>query len=221
MSQCLWFPRHTKLGLLVPLVSRIEQIPIVEEFLKGTVSLVRREPETIRWFALKYGNSDSNRFAIFDTFASESGRTAHLSGDVAKALVENSPLLLSERPEIGQVNILASKEMKVGGEGLTAGLAVGLQVLLLAKHDQVPAVREFLKSARPLVEAEEGTPFWYAIEFPGTNSFAIIDFFPSEEAKKAHLNGKVAEALFSRADELLTSAPEVLETNVLAVNVLA
>ena len=71
------------------------------------------------------------------------------------------------------------------------------------------------QSALPLVEAEEETPLWYAIEFPGTNRFGIIDFFPSEAGRGLHLNGAVAKALFEKAEELLEGSPEVVMTEVL------
>ena len=57
---------------------------------------------------------------------------------------------------------------------------------------------------------------WYAIEFPGTGVFGIVDFFPSKEGMDAHLQGKVAEALFANVDALLTQAPDVMPLEVLA-----
>ncbi len=58
---------------------------------------------------------------------------------------------------------------------------------------------------------------WYAIEFPGTNVFGIIDFFPNQGGLDAHLKGKVAEALFANVDRLLEGAPDVVKLEVLAV----
>lgn len=60
---------------------------------------------------------------------------------------------------------------------------------------------------------------WYAIEFPGTPHFGIVDFFESEEAREAHLNGKVAKALFKAADKLFTGPPKVEKFDVLAAKV--
>src|SRR5579862_630428 len=56
----------------------------VEEFLKSAQPLAEKENETLTWYALKIGPS---RFGIFDTFAEEKGREAHLSGEIAKALM--------------------------------------------------------------------------------------------------------------------------------------
>ena len=69
------------------------------------------------------------------------------------------------------------------------------------------------------MEAEAETPIWYAIEFPGTNLFGIVDFFATQGGLDAHLKGKVAEALFANVDKLLTEAPEVITTEVLAVKI--
>ena len=71
----------------------------------------------------------------------------------------------------------------------------------------------------PLVEAEPLTPVWYAIEFPGTNKFGIIDFFPTKAGLDAHLQGKVAEALFANVERLLEGAPDVAQLEVLAVKI--
>ncbi len=71
--------------------------------------LVNAEPETNAWFALKLGPST---FGIFDTFAAESGREAHLSGKVAAALMQKAPELLAETPKIQKIDVLASKSAK-------------------------------------------------------------------------------------------------------------
>lgn len=78
----------------------------VEEFLTDALPLAREESGTITWFALKL---DRGTFGIFDTFADEAGREAHLNGPIASALMERAGDLLSEPPEIEQVEILASK----------------------------------------------------------------------------------------------------------------
>jgi hypothetical protein len=70
-----------------------------------------------------------------------------------------------------------------------------------------------------LVNEEPLTLVWYAIYFPETNTFGIIDFFANEEGRKAHLAGKVAAALFSSVDELLTETPDVVQVDVLAAKI--
>jgi quinol monooxygenase YgiN len=48
-------------------------------------------------------------FGIFDTFETEAGRKAHLSGEIAKALMANASALLAKDPVIEQVELLAVK----------------------------------------------------------------------------------------------------------------
>jgi len=78
----------------------------VEEFLRGGLALVRQEPATAAWFAIRLGPST---FAIFDTFADEAGREAHLSGRVAAALMAKAPEILSRPPVIEKAEVIAAK----------------------------------------------------------------------------------------------------------------
>jgi len=100
-----------------------------------------------------------------------------------------------------------------------AGVGVGLHVLIKAKKEKIDDVRKFLISALPLVEQEPQTVHWAAIEVPGTNIFGIIDEFKDESGRQAHLNGKVAEALFANVDALLEGPPDVKQTTILAGNI--
>ncbi len=75
-------------------------------FLKGALPLVNDEPDTVAWFGIQIGPST---FAIFDAFPDESGRAAHLSGEVAAALMEQAPDLFAGAPVIERADVLASK----------------------------------------------------------------------------------------------------------------
>ncbi|KAL4259489.1 ABM domain-containing protein [Pleurotus pulmonarius] len=117
-------------------------------------------------------------------------------------------------PKLETVAFLASK--------LTATkqdenpLVCGLEVRFRAKEGKEEDVRQFLKGAVPLVEAEPDTLLWYAIEFPESpREFGIIDAFPSEAGRRAHLDGKVAAALFGPGKELLEGDPSVQMFDVL------
>jgi quinol monooxygenase YgiN len=48
-------------------------------------------------------------FGIFDAFPDEAGRQAHLSGQVAAALMANADALLASPPVIEHVDVLAAK----------------------------------------------------------------------------------------------------------------
>jgi quinol monooxygenase YgiN len=50
-----------------------------------------------------------SKFGIFDTFADEKGRNAHLGGEVAKALFAKAEDLFAKPPAIDQPEILAVK----------------------------------------------------------------------------------------------------------------
>ncbi len=78
----------------------------VESFLKGGLAVVEGEPATVAWFALRLGPTT---FGIFDAFPDEAGRQAHLSGEVAKALMARAPELLAQPPVIETVDVLAAK----------------------------------------------------------------------------------------------------------------
>jgi quinol monooxygenase YgiN len=78
----------------------------VADFIKSALPLAWAESETIHWFAFQTGPST---FGIFDTFEEQSGRQAHLAGDIAKALMAKAPELLAKAPLIEQLDVLAAK----------------------------------------------------------------------------------------------------------------
>jgi quinol monooxygenase YgiN len=78
----------------------------VESFLKSALPLAEAEAETVSWYAIKMGGG---KFGIFDTFQDETGREAHLNGEIAKALMANAKELLAGDPEIHKIEILAAK----------------------------------------------------------------------------------------------------------------
>jgi quinol monooxygenase YgiN len=78
----------------------------VEKFLQAGQELVEAETKTVSWFAIKIGPS---RYGIFDTFADDSGRDAHLNGEVAKALMAKATELFAKSPSIEKIDVIASK----------------------------------------------------------------------------------------------------------------
>jgi len=95
-----------KYGLMVRLVAKEGQEKALEDFLRSGLELVQAEPGTLQWYAVRF---DRRSFAIFDTFASEDGRRAHLAGRVAAALMANAATLLAEPPSIERHDVLAAK----------------------------------------------------------------------------------------------------------------
>ena len=95
-----------KVGILARMEAKPGKEDEVAAFLEGALPLVQEEPGTVTWYAIRMSSSE---FGIFDTFEDDSGRQAHLSGKVAEALMANAPELFLGSPEIGQVDVLASK----------------------------------------------------------------------------------------------------------------
>ncbi len=95
-----------KLALFVRLEAKPGKEAEVESFLRGGLPIVEDEPATIAWFAIRLGPTT---FGIFDAFPDEAGRQAHLSGQVAAALMAKAPELLATPPVIEKVDVLAAK----------------------------------------------------------------------------------------------------------------
>jgi quinol monooxygenase YgiN len=93
-------------ALLATLQAKPGKEQEVENFLKSAQPMVLQETGTTTWYALKLGPS---KFGIFDTFADEAGRNAHLTGEVAKALFAKAEELFATPPQVEKVIILAAK----------------------------------------------------------------------------------------------------------------
>src|SRR5271155_4286190 len=97
---------EVNLGILATLKAKPGKESEVEAFLKSALPLANQEAGTVVWFALRL---DAGTFGIFDAFAEEAGREAHLSGPIAAALMAKWKDLLAEPPKIEKVNVLAAK----------------------------------------------------------------------------------------------------------------
>lgn len=78
----------------------------VEEFLNYALSLIKQEPGTTTFYALKVG---AGTYATFNTFADEAARDAHANGSVAKALLDKVDELFTQMPTIIKTTILVAK----------------------------------------------------------------------------------------------------------------
>ena len=95
-----------RVGLLVRLQAKPGKEAEVASFLESGLALANQEAATVVWFALLLGPST---FGIFDAFADDAGRKAHLGGQIAAALMAKAADLLAEPPKIEQVDVLAAK----------------------------------------------------------------------------------------------------------------
>jgi quinol monooxygenase YgiN len=94
-------------------------------------------------------------------------------------------------------------------------VTVGLLVSLEAKPGKEADVEEFLNAGRALVDEEPATIAWFAIKV-GPTTYGIFDVFPDDDGRAAHLQGKVAQALAARADDLFSKPPNIQQVDVLA-----
>ena len=97
---------EVNLGILATLKAKPGKEDEVEQFLKSALPLANQEAATVVWFAVRL---DPSTFGIFDAFANETGREAHLSGLIASALMAKWKDLLAEPPTIKKVDVLAAK----------------------------------------------------------------------------------------------------------------
>ena len=95
-----------KYGLFVRLEAKPGKEQAVADFLAAGLELTNQEATTPIWFALKLSPTV---FGVFDAFASEEHRQAHLAGNMANALMARVDELLASPPSVEPVDILAVK----------------------------------------------------------------------------------------------------------------
>jgi quinol monooxygenase YgiN len=196
-------------ALLARFESRSGNDAAVENFLAQARTLVMQEPATTAWFAIRFGRGE---YGIFDAFADEAGRQAHLDGAVAKALMGERDRLLEGGPTIRQIDVLAHK-LPANLTNVTKGLLLELE----AKDGHEEEVAAFLREARGFVEQEPGTLAWFALRFDARR-FGIFDVFPDNGARFSHLIGHVPRELAKHALTLLGGMPDMDMLDVIAVD---
>jgi quinol monooxygenase YgiN len=196
-------------GLIVRLQARHGRETQLEEFLVNAVDAVRGEPATLAWFGLRFGRGE---YGIFDAFPNEAGRDAHLNGAVAAGLMGEGKQLLEGEPRIQKVGILASK---LPATPVAQTITRGLLLTFKAHKGHEEKVKQFLRDAQPLVQAEPGTVAWFALELEG-GEYGIFDVFPDNGARFSHLTGQVPRELTKHALSLLGGLPDMDMVQVLA-----
>jgi quinol monooxygenase YgiN len=92
----------------------------------------------------------------------------------------------------------------------------GLLALLEAKPGKGEELAAFLEQGRALAAEETGTVTWYAFRLSDT-TYGIFDTFEDEEARQAHLNGRIPAALGQVGPDLLAVEPDIRQTDIIAV----
>ena len=95
-----------RVALFVRLKAKPGKEADVARFLESGLALANQETTRQIWFALRLGPAT---FGIFDAFADDAGRKAHLAGPIAAALMAKASELLAEPPQIEQVDVLGAK----------------------------------------------------------------------------------------------------------------
>jgi quinol monooxygenase YgiN len=95
-----------RVGLFVKLQAKAGKEQELAGFLDAGLAMANAEATTPVWFAVQLAPAT---FAIFDAFADEAARQAHLDGPIARALMAKAPELLAEPPKIERYDILGAK----------------------------------------------------------------------------------------------------------------
>jgi len=94
------------LGILALLEAKTGKGEQLAAFLKAGRDLAVAEEGTVTWYAFKISDTS---YGIFDTFATDDARTAHINGQIPAALAQVSADLLARAPDIQPVNLVAVK----------------------------------------------------------------------------------------------------------------
>jgi quinol monooxygenase YgiN len=95
-----------KCGLFVRLEAKPGKEKAVADFLAAGLDLTNQEATTPIWFAMKLSPTT---FGVFDAFATDEHRQAHLAGNMAKALMSRVDEMLARPPSVEPVDILGMK----------------------------------------------------------------------------------------------------------------
>ncbi len=85
--------------------------------------------------------------------------------------------------------------------------------VLLARLEAKP--ESFLRGTSPVVEEEPGAVGWFAIRL-GPSSYGILDAFPGEAGREAHLSGRAGAAPIAKAAGVFSQPPLIEKREVLA-----
>jgi quinol monooxygenase YgiN len=93
-------------GLLALLEAKPGKGDELAAFLEQGRALAAEEEGTVTWYAFRLSDTT---YGIFDTFADEEARQAHLNGQIPAALGQVAGDLLAQDPDIRQTDIIAVK----------------------------------------------------------------------------------------------------------------
>lgn len=195
-------------GLLVRMHAKHGSEKAVEDFLHSALPIIEEEPNTMAWFAVRFGRGE---YGIFDVFPDDAARESHLAGPIGESLRQRTETLFDTPPQIHKLDVLAEKIPVVSPAPDTKGLLLTFK----AKPGHEQDVEDFLRAARELAENEHGTTALFATR-SDRGEYGIFDVFPGNEGRFFHLVGSVPRELAKHAFTLLGSVPEFEMLNVQA-----
>jgi quinol monooxygenase YgiN len=101
--------------------------------------------------------------------------------------------------------------------GSTGTVTVGFFVRIQAKPGKEAAVAARLRSALAAVQDEPATTVWLALRL-GPSTFAVVDAFPDEAGRQAHLEAGRAR-LIDGTSELFAEPPSIGYTEIVAAKI--
>ena len=96
-----------KFALYVELKAKPGKEAEVEAFLKQGAEMAKAEAGTVHWYGFK--EDKGGVFGVFDTFNDESGREAHMNGEIAKALTAKAGEMFAEAPKMHKIELVGEK----------------------------------------------------------------------------------------------------------------
>lgn len=94
-------------GLLAILEAKPGRGDDLGALLEQARELALEEPGTQAWYAFRISETT---YGIFDTFADEEGRQAHVNGKIPAALADAAEELLAAAPDIRPLDLVAHKQ---------------------------------------------------------------------------------------------------------------
>jgi hypothetical protein len=95
-------------------------------------------------------------------------------------------------------------------------VTLGILARLEARAGKGEDLAGFLRSGREIAAREGGTVTWYAFKLD-EDTYGIFDTFETEDARQAHINGEIPQALGQVAADLLASEPDIRPIDIIAV----
>jgi quinol monooxygenase YgiN len=174
-------------GFFVELEAARDQETSVERFLDEALPLVRAEPATGAWFAVRFRRF---HYGIFDVFPDAAAREAHRTGAVAQALAARSSLF-AHAPVFHAVDVL---DCKLPGTHTLAHDQKAVFVRMTPQHGREYDLEALVRSTRLIVDAEPDTTAWLGLKFEN-GDYGIFDAFPTSQARRKHLFGRAPREL--------------------------